>query len=61
MQALSRITKKIIQLVVKQIFRRRIQFGSMIKGSSSSYVKLVVMGLLSIVKKYKFGSVKASR
>lgn len=50
MQALSRITKKTIQLDVKQIFRKRIQLGSMINGSSSSYVRLVVMGLLWIVK-----------
>lgn len=46
MQALIKITKKMIQHDVKQIFRKRIQLGSMMKGSSSSYVKLVVITLL---------------
>lgn len=46
MQAASRITKKEIQQAVKQIFLKRIQLGSMRKGRSSSYVRLVVIELL---------------
>jgi beta-glucosidase-like glycosyl hydrolase len=46
MQAASRITKKEIQQAVKQILLKRIQLGSMMNGSSSSYVRLVVIKLL---------------
>lgn len=46
MQAAMRITKKVMKHAVKQIFLRRIQLGSIMNGSSSSYVKLVVIELL---------------
>lgn len=46
MQAANKIMKKMIQHVEKQIFLKRIQLGSMMKGRSSSYVRLVVIKLL---------------
>lgn len=47
MQALMRITKKAIKHDVKQILLNRIQPGSIMNGSSSSYVRHVVIELLS--------------
>lgn len=49
MQAAVRITQKIIQQAVKQIFLKRIQLGSIMNGSNSSYVKLVVTSLMLLL------------
>lgn len=51
MQAASRITKNAIVMAEKQILRARIQLGSMTNGSSSSYVRLVVMPYLQEIAK----------
>lgn len=51
MQAARKITINAIKHVVEQIFLRCIQLGSMMKGSSSSYVRLVVISLLKVKKK----------
>lgn len=46
MQAANKITTNAIVMAEKLIFRARTQLGSITKGSSSSYVKLVVMPYL---------------
>lgn len=51
MQAAIRITKNAIVMAEKQIFRALIQLGSMTNGSSSSYVRLVVMPYLEEIAK----------
>lgn len=56
MQAADKITKKTMQQAVKQTLLKRIHPGSIMKGSSSSYVRLVVIKLLLKENKSLIGS-----